>query len=173
MVDTIVEHSDVFLTIAEVSVAFAGFSGVVAVFGRRDPGRWPLTDRYRFYSLVETSLVAAFLSLVPFGCAAVGLSPEVVWGLASILTVVYMAASYVIHISVYRSLPTDARSGAAWADVYAMAVVDVVIVGLNLYNLTVLSEAGPFLLSLILLVGESGFYFARLLVQAFSTQPDV
>ena len=41
------EHSDVLLTITEVSVAFAGFSGIVAVFGRRDPGRWPLGDRYR------------------------------------------------------------------------------------------------------------------------------
>ena len=167
------EHSDVLLTITEVSVAFAGFSGIVAVFGRRDPGRWPLGDRYSFFSLVETSLVAAFLSLVPFGCAAVGLSPEVVWRLASIMHVVYMAASYVIHISQYRSLPTAARSGAAWTDIYGIAIVDVVIVGLNLYNLAVVREAGPFLLSLILLVGESGFYFARLLFQAFNMQPDV
>jgi len=173
VVDTTMEYSDVFLTLAEVSVAFAGFSGIVAVFGRRDPGRWSLGDRYRFLSLVETSLVAAFLSLIPFGCAAMRLSPEFVWTLSSILFVVYMAASYVIHILQYRSLPTDARAGASWVDAYATGIVDVVIVGLNIYNLTILGEAGPFLLALLLLVGQAGYFFARLLFQALRTQSAV
>lgn len=164
------EHSDVFLTLAEVSVAFAGFSGIVAVFGRRDPGQWSAADRYRFFSLVETSLVAAFLSLVPFGCAAMRLSPELIWRLSSILLVVYMAASYAVHIVQYRSLPTEARASAGWADAYVTAIVDVVIVALSIYNLTILGEAGPFLLALLLLVGQSGFFFARLLFQALGTQ---
>ena len=166
VVKATMEHSDVFLTLAEVSVAFAGFSGIVAVFGRRDPGTWSLGDRYRFFSLVETSLVSAFLSLIPFGCTAMGLSPRTLWALSSILFVAYMVTSYLVHTLQYRSLPTDARAGAAWADVYATAIVDVVIVGLCVYNLMILREAGPFLLALLLLVGQSGFFFSRLLFQA-------
>jgi hypothetical protein len=164
------EQSDVFLTLTEVSVAFAGFSGIVAVFGRRDPGTWSLGDRYRFFSLVETSLVAALLSLVPFGCMAMGLSPRTLWTLSSVLFVAYMVASYVVHMLQYRSLPTDAQVGAAWADVYAIAIVDVVIVGLCVYNLTILREVGPFLLALLLLVAQSGFFFSRLLFQAIGRQ---
>jgi hypothetical protein len=167
------EHSDVFLTLAEVSVAFAGFSGIVAVFSRRDPATWSVGDRYRFFSLVETSLVSAFLSVIPFGCAAMGLSPEMVWTVSSILFVVYTVASYVVHTLQYRSLPTDARKGAAWIDVYAAAIVDVVILGLCAYNLTILREVGPFLLALLLLVGQSGFFFSRLLFHALGRQPAV
>lgn len=167
------EYSEVLLTLTEVSVAFAGFSGVVAVFGRLDVTEWSVGDRYRFYSLVETSLAAAFLSLLPIGLDAVRLSPGFVWKSASILSVVYVATSYVTHIFGYRSVPAASRSGAAWADVYAAAIVDVVIVGLNIYNVTVLGEPGLFLLGLILLVGQAGFFFARLLFQAVGARPAV
>ena len=50
-------------------------------------------------------------------------------------------------------------------------VVDAMIVALSLYNLVIVAEAGPYLLGVILLVGEAGFYFARLLVQGFRTEP--
>ena len=165
------EHSEVLLTLTEVSVAFAGFSGIVAVFGRIDIGDWSIGDRYRFFALVETSLAAAFLSLVPFGLAAVRLSPGFVWRSASMLSVAYMATSYATHILRYRSVPADARSDAAWGDIYATGVADVVIVALNLYNVVTLGEPGLFLLGLILIVAEGGFFFARLLFQALSTQP--
>lgn len=168
-----IEHSEVLLTLTEVSVAFAGFSGVVAVFGRPKIGDWSIGDRYRFLALVETSLAAAFLSLLPIGLTVVQLSPEFVWRAGSILSVVYVATSYITHTLRYRSVPTDARSGAAWADVYVTGIVDVGIVGLNLYNVTVPAEPGLFLLALILLVGESGFFFARLLFQAVSSRPAV
>jgi len=50
-------------------------------------------------------------------------------------------------------------------------IVDLVIVGLNIYNVTVLGEPGLFLLGLILLVGQAGFFFARLLFQAVGARP--
>ncbi len=166
------EHSDVFLTITEVSVAFAGFSGVVAVFGRRDPRWWKKEDRYRFHSLVETSLVSVFLSLLPFAFQALELSTEVTWRVASGLFLLYMAASYGYHISYMFSVPPEERASSAWWEIYVGMAFDVVIVGLNLYNLAVLHAAGPYLVGLILLVGEGGFYFFRLLMQAFETESD-
>jgi hypothetical protein len=164
------DHSEVLLTLCEVSVAFAGFSGVVAVFGRLDIRDWSVGDRYRFYALVETSLAGAFLSLLPFGLFAVQLPPEFIWRSASILSVVFIAASYVPHILGFRSVPAGARSGDAWADIYVSGIIDVLVVGLNLYNVMISGDSGLFLMALILLVTESGFFFARLLFQALSAR---
>ena len=74
------DHGDILLTLAEVSVAFAGFSGVVAVFGRRDPGTWSFADRFRFFSLVHASLFSLLLCIMPFGLLALNVAAGATFG---------------------------------------------------------------------------------------------
>jgi hypothetical protein len=71
--------------LAEVSVAFAGFSGIVTAFRRRDPGVWSKLDRFRFRFMVEFSLATLALSLFPFFVSELGLSESMVWSLSSLL----------------------------------------------------------------------------------------
>lgn len=71
--------------LAEVSVAFAGFSGIVTVFRRRSPGDWSALDRFRFRFMVEFSLATLFLSLAPFFVSELGLPEDGVWTLCSVL----------------------------------------------------------------------------------------
>ncbi len=47
------EASDELLTIAELAVGLAGFSGVVVAFTRQ--GELSLTDRYRFIGLLHAN----------------------------------------------------------------------------------------------------------------------
>lgn len=72
-------------TLAEVSVAFAGFSGIVTVFRRRNPGEWSRLDRFRFRFMVEFSLATLALSLLPFFLSELGLPESRVWGCASVV----------------------------------------------------------------------------------------
>ena len=51
------------LGLAEVSVAFAGFSGVVAALGRK--AEWTDIERYRFTNLVTVSIATALFSFLP------------------------------------------------------------------------------------------------------------
>jgi|SRR4026209_2539637 hypothetical protein len=82
---------DVLLTIAELSVAFAGFSGVVAVFGQRAAGRWSDEDFVRLLFLISSSLVVVFLALLPFFLRLLHCPDAVAWGISS----AFLAASAV------------------------------------------------------------------------------
>ncbi len=59
------QYSDTPFTIAEASIALAGFTGVVAVLGRRSSGGWSSEELLQLRALVESSLTAFFLSFVP------------------------------------------------------------------------------------------------------------
>ena len=71
--------------LAHVSVAFAGFSGIVTAFRRRDPGQWSLLERFRFRFMVEFSLATLALSLLPLVLVELGLSESQVWSASSVV----------------------------------------------------------------------------------------
>lgn len=74
--------------LAEVSVAFAGFSGIVTAFRRRNPGAWSALDRFRFRFMVEFSLATLFLSMAPFFAAELGVPEPGLWTGCSLLLAV-------------------------------------------------------------------------------------
>jgi len=57
------QPNDVLLVLAEVTTAFAGFSGVVAALGK--DWNWDEKARFRFQNLLAISLVTIFLCLLP------------------------------------------------------------------------------------------------------------
>lgn len=57
---------DTFHTLAEVSVAMAGFSSIVVMFKRREAETWRKADADRFHGMILHSFLAIFFSLVPF-----------------------------------------------------------------------------------------------------------
>ena len=64
------EHGDVFIALAEIGTAIAGFSGIVAVFGARSAGQWTPDERLRLAFLLVCSLTVVFFSLLPFAMTA-------------------------------------------------------------------------------------------------------
>ena len=79
------QAADALEALAEVSVAFAGFSGIVTAFRRHNPGDWSHLDRFRLRFMVEFSLATLALSLFPFFLSELGLPESEVWTLASLL----------------------------------------------------------------------------------------
>jgi hypothetical protein len=57
--------ASVLVSLAEVSVTVAGFTGVVVVIGSRSAGKWTSVDDVRFWSLMLNSLTPIALSLLP------------------------------------------------------------------------------------------------------------
>jgi hypothetical protein len=161
------EQSDVLFALAEVSVAFAGFSRVVAAFGRRDPGTWSFTERRRFYALIEISLVALFFCVVPFCLSALHLSDAYVWRTASALFATYLVVSNILSRRRFLAAPPSDTADASPTATRLLRVVDMIGLALSLYNLAILGEVGPFLLALLLLLMQAGFLFARILVLSF------
>ncbi len=91
-------------TIAEVSVAFAGFAGIVSVFSQStiDPG----VRLWRIRLMIVTSLITLFLSLLPSALGESGLSGDNIWRPASF----FLAAATATQLSLtYRWMPTSYR----------------------------------------------------------------
>ena len=75
--------SDTLAILAEVFVAFAGFTGIVAVLGQRSEGKWRPVDVLRFQGLLGSSLAGLIFSLVPFGFHHFDIAPSVTWKILS------------------------------------------------------------------------------------------
>ena len=77
------QGSDVLLTIAELAVAFAGFSSIVVVFQHRDPAQWSPAISMRLRAMIEGSLGALYAALLPFALEGLGMQGVVLWRAAS------------------------------------------------------------------------------------------
>ena len=83
------EPTDVLATIAELAVAFAGFSGIVAALGRREQGVVFPEDRVRLAVLIGSSLSTTAFALLPFALWEVAGTPERVWAFSSAIYIPY------------------------------------------------------------------------------------
>jgi hypothetical protein len=85
---------DILATTAEIGIALAGFSGIVAVLGARAQGAWSGADRFHLTMLLETSFAAVLWSFVPLVLLSAEVGPERVWLLTSAAYVGYMLLQF-------------------------------------------------------------------------------
>ncbi len=89
--------SDVLTVLAEVFVAFAGFTGIVATLGQRSEGKWRPVDVIRFRALLEASLAGLVLCVLPFGFHHFAVAEAITWGVCSAILAVY-ATTYLLKV---------------------------------------------------------------------------
>ena len=158
-----VDHQDLLQTLAEVSVALAGFSGVVTVFGRRHTGEWDPADRLTLSFMLETSLAALFLSLLPLALLAAELSPRSTWIVMSGVLAAFLVVVDGAAISRYRRLPSDQQIALGRTLNTASLLGDLCVVVLQLFNVFSAHEFSPYLIGLIWLLFGCALFFVRLL----------
>ena len=73
------DTQSILTTVAEVSIALAGFTGVVAVLGNRRKHDWTPEEQLQLRTLVETSLTALFASFAPSVLNLILTSEPAVW----------------------------------------------------------------------------------------------
>ena len=76
------DESELLLTIAEISVAFAGFASLATIFVQRSGQDDVRVDSGRLLNMLTTSLTVTGLALVPFVPILLGLSSRWVWGMS-------------------------------------------------------------------------------------------
>src|SRR6266436_8945696 len=74
------------LGIASMGATFAGFSGVVVIFGERARGEWLSKDRFRLVNMLVMSLATCVLSLGPIILSMFHVSAEKTWSVSSTVT---------------------------------------------------------------------------------------
>jgi peptidoglycan/LPS O-acetylase OafA/YrhL len=72
---------DALLSIAEIAIGLAGFSGLVAAFGQRPGHSWKDDQKTRIVFLVILSFAMIIAAILPFALSGINDSPALIWGL--------------------------------------------------------------------------------------------
>ena len=116
------------LTIAEVSVALAGFSSVVIALRGSGPNAWSAQDRFGLGNVLAASVGSLFGSLLPFPIAYLGCSSDVVWGVTNaVVGVIVLGAVLVLGNAVARAEIPPRTPKIFWAFVGSGLVVAVLL----------------------------------------------
>ncbi len=148
---------DTLNTLAEVAIAFAGFSSVVVIFRRRDDGSWTQADSQRFLGMITHALHGAGLAFVPQILQHFLSSTALVWALSSLL----LGISTLLHAFVATRLELSTSRPHA-----AMALIQgLVIFALQMANLfSWLGPPGPglFIVGIFWHTVQAGYLFTML-----------
>jgi hypothetical protein len=129
--------------VAEVAVAFAGFSGIVGVYrARTDAASDPLPA---LRVLVEYSVYLLAAALLPLFLWHGGLSETSAWRLASLASALYTATYYLYR---YRSFVASA-SESEWKFLRAMIACDWLLAALLVVNAAGLFPFNPIVVYLV------------------------
>lgn len=158
------DPSEVLLTLAEIAVAFAGFSSVVAIFQRGTERGAAGYDRFRFWVMLEHSLAALLFSLLPFPLHFVGLADGAVWSACGLALVAFCVGhGTTTRYLAWRGHPAVLSSLRSWLTVLASTVYLAIVVS-QVVNVLVWGRAfGPYLLGVFLLLFAAGVNFVLLL----------
>jgi hypothetical protein len=102
------DPGDALLTVGELALGLAGFSGIVAAFRTRT-GPWHPADAFRLTSLLLVSLGTFFLALIPLALSQFALSYEVVWRVSSGLMALFIGVAGFIILRKLRTLDAGSR----------------------------------------------------------------
>lgn len=163
--------TDVLSLLAELATAIAGFSGIVAVFGRRSAGRWRPAERARLVGLLYTSLVAALFSVLPLVLLSVPVSEPTCWRVLSPLlaaSLVRPIVSMLQIISETQITPINERESSI-AMSWFLIVGNGCAIAVLLVNAIVWSMAWPYLAGILWALVNAAVLFTRLVIIPLSS----
>jgi hypothetical protein len=168
-----VSEPDVFLTIAEVAVAFAGFASLVGILGHRISADDPLVLGVRMRAMLLSSLTVVAFSIFPVILDRYGVSSDVVWT-ASSLVLFVVAAGYVSWFTASLNALGQAEISTTRFQrvvILPTLLVTSAILGVLLVANVALANPGIYLTALAVLLFQSGFTFC-LIVFSFLPRVD-
>lgn len=124
--------TDIFLTLAEIAVAFAGFASVASAIGRRESLVDPRVNAVRLHNMVEISLMVIAFSLAPILFQRIVADARPLWMLSSAFAVVVGVAAVVrltLRIRPIEALPGYDNAGANRVRLVAGSALIAMLIG--------------------------------------------
>ncbi len=159
------ESTDLLLVGAEVSIAFAGFAGIIATFQFRGAERVRRGDVVGLAMIVQLSLNCALLSALPLLLSTFKLEAATIWTICSLY-----GGTYTVYTmqSVHRNMRGATQQWTLrllFGSFQAVFASVVFIQFLNASNLIFHREPGPYIAGIVLGLGLVGYMFGRLLLR--------
>jgi hypothetical protein len=164
------EGAEILQLLAELAVGVLGFSGVVAVLGRRGAGEWAPEDRSRFFWMVWATALVLVSSLIPFLLHHGGIAGPPLWGWCSAIaaaacTVVPAVGLYIGSFRFFNpSGPGVSKLAVLF--VWPAMFVTPLLFALNAFAIGFDRTFAPYLAALLLAFGSPIILFIRLLYSA-------
>ena len=158
------EASDELLTIAELAIGLAGFSGVAVAFTRRG-GLRPV-DRFRFIALFSQALSIVVLAFVPIGFHHAGQVGPALWmGSSAVMLVLGVSAAWLLGVRFRPAFPADEQFSRQLSTVtYGLPILNLFLQLANLVGWPMESGALLYLAGLILHLVTAALLFAFLVL---------
>ena len=158
---------DSLYNVAEIAIALAGFSGLVAVFRSERLGAWLPRERFLFWLLISFALAALFFALLPVTLHLLGFSEAVVWATASALLASYYVvvgvAALIGHVRMNRAGHPTSRP-LSWYVIFPTGVLVVASLLLNAFGIVLDRAVGVYHLGLLYVLACGSTMFVFLLV---------
>ncbi len=164
------EGAEILQLLAELAVGVLGFSGVVAVLGRRSAGEWSPVDRSRFFVMVWTTALVLVSSLIPFLLHHGGIAGPPLWGWCSAIAAAAWTLMLAVGLSigsfmfVNPSMPGVSKLASLY--VWPSMFVTPLLLALNALAIGFDRTFAPYLAALLLAFGSPIILFIRLLYSA-------
>ena len=156
---------DALLTIAQIALGFAGFTGVVSAF--RSPQTWGLHESFRLARMLDSSLYALLLALLPPGLEGAGVSPVVTWRFASALFAAALLFRLWRAFAAMRAMSPEVRARLNHVAARVIQVSNVlmaVLLALNSLGVFWDPGFGVYYAGLLCLIAIAAFQFTQFLV---------
>jgi hypothetical protein len=160
------DPADALSTVAELAVAFAGFSGIVTALSRREQGSLFPEDRIRIAVLIGASLSTTAFALLPLALWEVAGTPARVWTLSSAAYLPYGLAILFVSERDFRRArvedPAVVRRVSSFPQRLSTYVGFPLVIALQLANVALWHQFSPFFVALLWGLVGCGIGFAGL-----------
>ena len=166
-----IEASDVLLSLAEISAAFAGFAALVSVLRERGNRAETLHGILRLRVVISTSVVVVTACLVPIALAEFELSDRIVWGASAALLLILNYSVVLSFLKSYKAVqglfPPDLTAVIL---VGALEFLDQAALVIILLNIWPTLDSPLYLAALILNICQAAFVFLRFVGSEFAAK---
>lgn len=160
------EESPILLTLTQITVAFVGFSAIIATFQFKEGYTIKKSEAIDLQLIVATGLVGTFFSLFPLMLSSFGLSDSLVWAISSATgSINYLLFIYYLSRNVKLSKFRRKKSKMIVFIYFLIGFLILILNLLNAFNVLFQREFGPYFISLIYPLCLVGYFFTRLIFQ--------
>jgi hypothetical protein len=163
------QGAEFLLTIAEISLAFVGFSAVIVAFRQAGGRTWSQFERLLIRGMIELGFAALFFALVPHILVYLHFPDPWVWGLSSTSFGLFMAGYNVNYLIRRRRVGGAAESPVRPVVLYTRMSISFLIAAaliLSAFDVLVPRGVGAYALGVTWLLALGAIFFLVTLATA-------
>jgi len=149
---------------AQVAVALAGFAGVVVVFRPGSLHQWSPVDRFRLRLLLHNSICPLAYALVGMLLLTVKPTPLWIWRECSLFGLLFQLPGAIVAFKSSRNLTSDDFTAGSRALFYALGMLGLASLILQVINIVKLNLFWPFFVSIFMHLIAAMLQFVRMVL---------